>query len=559
MSARLRLRVAAAVAFAGASIVGIRGFTSHVPGLEGAESSTLVGALSPSTVPDRAAVGSLGSATDSACAVILSTNDEHGGLRPIEQPWSGNRPAGGAEAISAYVNDVRETAPCPVFLLSGGDMMQGTLMSNLTGGRATIDVMNEIGYDAAALGNHEFDWGIQILQERMRQARFPILSSNTYEKETNLHPTWVEPYAILERDGVRIGVIGATTRSTPVTTHPDSVASLEFRPIAEALDLYIPRVRVEGVDFVVVVMHAGGFCHDAEGNEARCAGEAMDELALTSAPFDYVVTVHTHSRVDDTIQGAPVVQSFANMSAIGRGRLTRHASGEVVGELVAIDLVYPDSATRVDSVKALVDRYEKEAEDVALARVATLADPLERQYRGASTLGRLIADAQRVTTGADVAIMNNGGIRTNLPAGPISYGELFRVQPFQNTLILLELGGGFLLSALESSIDEDGIEANISGLTVEYDPEAVGVRVRCARLSDGRPVSPDSTYSVVVNNFMAAGGAGYWMLKEATAAKQTGIVDLDALVAYLEKQPQPVTAPQDKRWRAVIGGEAGCP
>ncbi len=551
MIARLRLRVAAAVGVAGAAIVGTQGVASPVRALDGA----------PPAVPalDGAAVGSLGSAADSACAVILSTNDEHGGLLPAVQPWSGNRPAGGAEAIAAYVNGVRQTSPCPVFLFSGGDLMQGTLISNLTSGRATIDVMNEIGYDAAALGNHEFDWGIRILQERMRQARFPILSANTYEKGTNLHPRWVEPYAILERDGVRIGVIGATTRSTPTTTHPDSVAGLEFRPIAETLDLYIPRVRVEGVDFVVVVMHAGGFCHDGDGNEARCDGEAMEELALTSAPFDYVVTGHSHSRVEDTIQGAPVVQSYAHMTAIGRGRLTRHASGEVVGELVSIDAVYPDSAARIDAVKALVDRYEKEAEEVALARVATLADPLKKRSGSASTLGRLIADAQRETTGADVAIMNNGGIRTNLPAGPISYGELFRVQPFQNTLILLELGGGLLVSALESSVDEDGIEANISGLTVEYDPEAAGARVRCARLSDGRPVSPDSTYSVVVNNFMAAGGSGYWMLKEATSARQTGIVDLDALVAYLETQPQPVSAPQDVRWQAVIGGEAGCP
>lgn len=551
MNARLRLPVVAAVGVAGAAIVGTLGVASPVRALDGA----------PPAVPAvvGAAVGSLGSAADSACAVILSTNDEHGGLLPAVQPWSGNRPAGGAEAIAAYVNGVRQTSPCPVFLFSGGDLMQGTLISNLTSGRATIDVMNEIGYDAAALGNHEFDWGIRILQERMRQARFPILSANTYEKRTNLHPRWVEPYAILERDGVRIGVIGATTRSTPTTTHPDSVAGLEFRPIAETLDLYIPRVRVEGVDFVVVVMHAGGFCHDGDGNEARCDGEAMEELALTSAPFDYVVTGHSHSRVEDTIQGAPVVQSYAHMTAIGRGRLTRHASGEVVGELVSIDAVYPDSAARIDAVKALVDRYEKEAEEVALARVATLADPLKKRRRGASTLGRLIADAQRETTGADVAIMNNGGIRMNLPAGPISYGELFRVQPFRNTLILLELGGRLLLSALESSVDEDGIEANISGLTVEYDPEAAGVRVRCARLWDGRPVSPDSTYSVAVNNFMAAGGAGYWMLKEATSARQTGIVDLDALVAYLETQPQPVSAPQDVRWQAVIGGEAGCP
>jgi 2',3'-cyclic-nucleotide 2'-phosphodiesterase/3'-nucleotidase len=539
---RLSLRVTASLAVAAAAIVGLRIFGSGVPALDGAYESSV----------------SAGSPPDSACAVILSTNDEHGGLRPTEQSWAGNRPVGGAEAIAAYVNGVRETAPCPVFLFSGGDLMQGTLMSNLTGGRATIDVMNAIGYDAAALGNHEFDWGTRTLRERMRQARFRILGANTYEKETSRHPAWIEPYAILERDGVRIGVIGATTLSTPATTHPDSVADLEFRSISETLDHYIPRVRMEGVDFIVVLVHAGGFCHGAEEGKARCAGEAMDELARTSARFDYVVTGHTHNRVADRIQGAPVVQSYANMSAIARGRLTRHASGEVVGELVSIEAVFPDSAAPVDAVRALVERYEMEAEEVALAPVATLADPLDKAYRGASTLGRLVADAQRAKTEADVAIMNNGGLRTNLPAGTISYGELFRAQPFQNTLILLELGGGLLLSALESSIDEDGIEANISGLTVEYDPDAAGPRVRCARLIDGRVVSPDSTYTVVVNNFMAAGGAGFGMLKEAASATQTGIVDLDALVAYLEQLPQPVSAPRDERWQAVVGEEAGC-
>ena len=500
---------------------------------------------------------------DSACAVILSTNDEHGGLLPSHYRWAGDQPVGGAEALAGYVSSVRQSSECPVFLVSGGDLMQGTLISNLTVGRATIDVMNEIGYDAAAIGNHEFDWGIQNLEARLAQARFPILGANIYVAGTDDHPAWARPYAILEKQGVRIGVVGATTRSTPTTTHPDSVAGLEFRSIAAALDRYIPLVRAESVDFVVAVMHAGGFCDQRPDETAadgpRCAGEALDELAATSAKFDYAATGHTHSRVDDRVRGAPVVQSYANMSAIGVGRLIRHPSGEVVSELEEIRPLFPDSTPRSPAVARLVRRYEEEATAVADAAVATLAEDLPKPRRGGFGLGRLIADAQRAAANADVAMMNNGGIRTPLPAGPISYGELFRVQPFQNTLIRLELTGAQLLEALEHSIGDEGPRENLSGLTVEYDPEAVaGSRVRCARMSDGRPLSEDSIYVAAVNNFMASGGGGFEMFKQARSAQQTGIVDLDAFVDYLRSLPQPIRAPSDPRWVAIPGLGRGC-
>jgi 5'-nucleotidase len=210
-------------------------------------------------------------------------------------------------------------------------------------------------------------------------------------------------------------------------------------------------------------------------------------------------------------------------------------------------------------VAAVVRRYEEEAAARSAETIATLSEPLPKVFAGGSRLGRLIADAQRAAVGADVAIMNNGGIRAELPGGPINYGDLFRVQPFQNTLIRLRLRGGLLLAALEHSLSERGLMANVSGLIVEYDPdEPRGARVRCARLADGRYVRRDSTYTVVVNNFMAAGGSGYWMFKKATEAEQTGIVDLDALVTFLKGQAGPVEAPPEARWIVRAGAPAGC-
>lgn len=535
---------------------------ARAPGLRGLLAAAIVAAgtiIAPAYPAAFRAPLASGQPGDSVCAVILSLNDEHGALLPERYSWSGDRPAGGAVAAAAYVSRVRSTSRCPVFLLSAGDLWQGTLISNLTRGRASIDVMNELGYDAVAIGNHEFDWGIRTLRELTQRARFPFLSANIFGKGTDRHPPWARPYVILEKEGVRVGVIGVTTLSTPYTTHPDSVADLDFRSISEALDRYIPRVRAAGAHFVVALIHAGGFCRDGEPPGIRCAGEAIDGLEGTKSRFDYAITGHTHSRISDTLRGAPVVQSYANLSAIGRGRLVRHPSGEVVSELIEIATLYPDAAgDQAGGVAALVERYAEEAREVAERPIATLADPLEEAYRGASTLGRIIADAQRRAAGAEIAFMNNGGIRAALPAGPVSYGEVFRVHPFQNTLIRLTLSGRLLLAALESSLDEEGIASNISGLKVEYDAEAAERRVLCARLADGRPVRPDSTYSVVVNSFMAAGGAGYWMFKEADAAEQTGIVDVDALVDYLQALPQPVRAPREPRWIPVTDGRPTC-
>lgn len=485
-----------------------------------------------------------------ACATILSTNDTHGRLLPATYRFSGDRLVGGSAVLGGYLRDARaESSECPVFLLSAGDAMQGTLISNLTDGLSTIAVMNEMEYDALAIGNHEFDWGIDVLRDRIEQAAFPFLAANIYERGTDEHPDWTQPYAILERAGVRLGVVGLTTRTTPTTTMPANVAELEFRSMAAALDRYIPEVRAQGADFVVAVMHAGAFC-DSPG---VCHGEAMDELNATSEQFDYVVTGHTHSRVETTIHGAPVVQSYANSTAFGIGRLRRDAEGHVEGELLEIRQTYADGVESDADIAVLVERYRETAAAQMERVVATLEVPLGKPSRqGEFALGRVIADAQRDATGTEIAVMNNGGIRRSLPAGPVTYNDLFEVQPFGNTLVVLELPGSLLIETLEHALDDEGPDAQLSGLTVVYDPAAPkGRRVREARVQSGDLVRPDGSYSVTANDFMATGGSGYRALMGATSATMTGIVDLEALVRYLESRPQPVQPPLIDRWRPI--------
>lgn len=482
-----------------------------------------------------------------ACATILSTNDSHGRLHPETPAFANGREVGGVAALGGWFARFRTEAEregCPVFLLSGGDIMQGTLISNLVDGESMIAAFNALGYDAAAIGNHEFDWGIEILTERMAQAEFPLLGANIYVAGTDRHPEWAVPWTIVEREGVRVGVIGAATRETPWTTRPSNVEGLEFRPIAEALDRYIPELRARGVHFVVVTMHAGGFCDDGS-----CEGEAIRELGRTREPFDYAVTGHTHSRLETGIRGHPVIQSFANTTAFGVGRLERPGDGSRRARIVGIRTAWSDSVAPDSALVEIVERYEAIVAERAERVVATLAEPLEDPQRAPAPLGRLIADAQRAATGAQAAIMNNGGIRRGLPAGPVTYGQLFEVQPFQNTLVVLELRGSTLLAALDHAVEPEGPDAQISGLRVTYVASAPdGSQVVSARLADGTPIVRDGTYTVAVNDFMVAGGSGFTMFERAEASRVTGILDLDALVTHLRALPQPVQPPHDVRW-----------
>jgi 2',3'-cyclic-nucleotide 2'-phosphodiesterase (5'-nucleotidase family) len=437
--------------------------------------------------------------------------------------------------------------------------MQGTPISNLSAGRTTIAVFDSLGYDAAAVGNHEFDWGIDTLVARARQARFPFLGANIYVKGTDRHPAWLRPSVVLERGGVRVGVVGVTTRSTPVTTTPSNVAGLDFRSLAAAIDRYVPRLRARGADFVVVLLHAGGYC-DHDGTD--CHGEALDALAATRSGWDYAITGHTHTFIRTRVRGRPVVQAYANGTAYARERLTRGATDSAAAPLPSVTTAWPGDVGPDPAIARLVEGFRSRLASRVERRVAVLSSPLPKPARGTeSALGDLIADAQRAATGADVAIVNDGGIRRSLPAGPVTYGALFELQPFANALVRLRITGRVLRRALEHALEEDGPHAHVSGLEVCYDPRApAGRRIRSLRRTDGAAVRPDSTYAVTVNEFMAAGGSGFWMLRVARGATRTGPADLEALVGYLAGLPQPVRPPATGRWRAVgrSGEVAAC-
>jgi 2',3'-cyclic-nucleotide 2'-phosphodiesterase / 3'-nucleotidase / 5'-nucleotidase len=487
---------------------------------------------------------------------VLGTNDFHGALEPTSPSFARGRQVGGAAALATYFAQSRTPGRATV-LIDAGDVMQGTLVSNLSGGKASVDYYNQVGYAAAALGNHEFDWGIETLRERMRDARFAWLGANVYVKGTDTLPSWVKPTAMVTLpsctaagspcDSVRVGIIGIATTSTPTTTRPSNVATLDFGDEAEAVTRWVPRLRAQGADFVIVTAHSGAFCA-APAYATECNGDIVDVARRVTAKPDLIVSGHTHSKINTVVNGITIVQAFTSGTAFSIVDLDRVSADSVAVRVVDQPTPYTDQVTPDTAVAALVQRHIEAVGPRMTEVVSFLQAPLTKT-EGDYPLGNLIADAQRAATGTQVAIMNNGGIRVELLSGPLRYSDLFRLQPFANTLVTMQLTGDQLLGALEHGLASGSPDIHVSGLKVRYNPGAEkGKRVIEAVLDDGTRVTPNGRYTVTTNNFMHEGGSGFTMLAEGTNPVLTGIVDLDALVAYVRTLGQPARVPAGGRF-----------
>jgi 2',3'-cyclic-nucleotide 2'-phosphodiesterase (5'-nucleotidase family) len=474
---------------------------------------------------------------------IIGTNDFHGALEP--RPDANGVRRGGAAYVAAAIDRARsECVPrCETLLLDAGDLFQGTPASNLSFGRPVVDYYNRMGYAAAALGNHEFDWGVDSLRARMRQAKFGIFGANVRYTDGR-DVKWIRNDTIVTRGRTKIGIIGLSTVSTPTTTRAGNVVGLRFDDPAPIVDSIGPALRKRGANFIVVIAHAGGNC--GRDGATDCGGEIINLARNLTTKVDAIVSGHTHTLINTDVTGIPIVQARSSGRAIDVLDLAldttinipvRHEVREI-----AVDTLRP-----VPAIDSIVQRAVARVAPLVNRHVATIPVTLARQG-SQYPLGNLIADAQRWAGKGDVGIMNNGGIRTDLRAGEANYGSLFELQPFGNTLYSLTMTGAQLRGLLEAMLGRSTVDDHVSGLTIRYDPsKAKGSRLVAVTMADGTPLSDAKSYNVIVNDFLATGGEGYDAGKRATTSRPLNIVDLDALIDYLRSLPSPITAPNEVR------------
>jgi 2',3'-cyclic-nucleotide 2'-phosphodiesterase (5'-nucleotidase family) len=471
---------------------------------------------------------------------IIGTNDFHGALDP--RPDDNNVMRGGAANFAAMIRQAErecQQPECVTILVDGGDEFQGTPASNFVFGRSVVQIFNYLGYSAAAVGNHEFDWGQDTLRARMHDARYPFLAANIRYKADGKDVPWIANDTIIQRGPFKVGIIGFSTVETPTATWGPNVDDLRFDDEVPIVDSIAPALRARGADFVIVVGHIGARC-SADG---ACTGEAADIANRITAKVDAIISGHSHTYVNGEVKGIPLVQARSRGQAIDivdlytSGAPAHHEVRDVFADSIAPD-------TEVVSIVASARQYLDRVAPQINRPVATIATPI-RNSGNQHALGNLIADAMRVVGGGDIGVMNNGGVRQSLPAGVATYGTLFEVQPFTNHLVRVRVTGQNLWSYFAAAMERGPPNFHVSGARLVYHggttPGLDSLTVQ------GRPIQPQAIYTVVLNDFSANGGDRLGFGSLAISTTPTNISDLDALIAYLSSLPQPVQSPAETR------------
>jgi 5'-nucleotidase len=517
---------------------------------------------------------------------VLAINDFHGNLQP---PRGGiriadsanpgrtvNVDAGGAAHLATAVAELRKGHPNSVFV-AAGDLIGATpLLSALFRDEPTIESLSLMGLEISAVGNHEFDKGAEELL-RMQNggchpqdgckgpapftgAKFQYLAASTLD--TRSGRTLLPAYSIKRYGGIPVAFVGLTLEATPSIVVPAGVAGLRFRDEAETVNELVPELKRQGVEAIVVLIHEGGVPVGDFNDCPGISGPIVDIVKKLDKAVDLVVTGHTHRAYNCRIDGRPVTSADKYGTIVTTIDLVLDPKTRDVTSAVANNVIVRPSFVKDPRQVALIEQYERLVQPLAKRVVGRIAAALPRDTapNGESVLGQVIADAQLAATrrpedgGAQVAFMNPGGIRAALPMpadGLVRYDDLFAVQPFYNNLVTMTLTGAEIAQVLEQQWQTASGGARLllvsRGFSYSWDAsKPVGQRVVPGSIRlNGQPIWPGDNVRVTVNSFVAGGGDSFSVFKQGRDVR-TGVMDVDALEAYVKANPALAPGPLDR-------------
>lgn len=510
---------------------------------------------------------------------LVGMNDFHGSLLPRERKLAvtqnGNKgevviKSGGAAALASMISILRDEMDGRVLIVDAGDEWQGTLESNLVRGSTVVHFFNRLGVNVAAIGNHEFDFNIENMRTRFKEAHYPYVALNIFEKKNGKHPSWENyfPSKIIEVAGVKIGVIGHSTVDTPGTTRYAFVKHLEFRDSVKLVNDEAARLRKLGAQAVLVTAHAGTFCdrknlnewrlHSPQDSQGECETDEITKFAAGLKPntLDAIISGHTHQVIHHWLSGIPTVQDEAYNQHFNIIYLTfDRKTGQVLTDLTRIEGLIPICAESFEGMNHCDVRRLNTGEAPSLVpatfhgkriipdqKVVQWLKPIiasTEKYRteiiSNSTLplthfrdregafGNLVADVLREKARTDFSLVNSGGIRTSLDAGPITFDQIFRALPFDNLLNVIRLKGrdvkllyriatagsrgiagfsGLKLKLIPYDRDIPREDLNRDGKTETWE----GNRLLEIKTSEGKELKDDQFYTVATFDFLVNGG-----------------------------------------------------
>lgn len=447
---------------------------------------------------------------------IFSLNAFHGRLEA-------DRGIAGAALVGAYVKHYRD--PANDVLVDAGNYLQGTAVSTATYGAPVVEFYNMLGMDAAVVGNHEFDWGVPKLAETMAKASFPLLSANIVGAD-GTPIDWAKPYVIVEKNGLKVGIIGLINPDHKSAINVDYVKDLEFKDAAETANALIPEVRAAGADIVVLVGTIGGVTDEAgvaSGDLIDFAGKVQGADAIVGS---------LHATVTTMVNGVPVVQAFRYGEKLGHITLSYDTAAKKVVESAVEVLDIKENTLTLEpdaEIAAMVAGYSDELNKTYSVKIGSLDKDLVRVGGEENPIWNWVADSMRESAGTQIAFTNPGGLRADMAAGDININGIYQVMPFPNTIVKGEMTGADFKAFLEQVATIGVIP--MSGVVFQYDSTAAeGCRVVNVTLADGTAINDAAVYTVATNNFFAGGTDGYTLLANF-AWTDTAVMIRDAMIA----------------------------
>ncbi|HEY8280312.1 MAG TPA: bifunctional UDP-sugar hydrolase/5'-nucleotidase [Bdellovibrionota bacterium] len=500
--------------------------------------------------------------TETAALTVIATTDFHGELEGQSGTTSDGLTLtiGGGPTFAFYIKTLKRHTRGPLLWIDGGDLFQGSMASNLFEGAPVVRLMNSLGLDAAALGNHEFDYGPVgdkavprekgddprgALKARIRDARFPVLAANVKDAQGKI-PSWLRASRVLSIGGIRVGIVGGASPGTPGTTNALNLDGLKFEPLMPALKIEAERLRRdERVDVIVLTMHEGGGCSnnslDAQDDLSSCPEKDNEVIQLAKnlprGLVNVIVAGHTHKGVAKRVNGTVILQANSHGKYVSWASVQKNGTAEVSGMVpVCLDVVDspvgktcdpyflkqakgPTTPARFFDETATPDRstvalLAPELEKVRALKETPLgisaADEITRAYFGESALGNMVADvALEALPGSEIGLANGGGLRDNIAPGPVTYGDIFAVHPFDNQIARMKVPGDKLVELVKVGLFGGGGSYSWSkNLSLTAD----GCELK-ELLVDGKPVDPGKNYLVATSDFLAGGGSGVSKVK----------------------------------------------
>ncbi|MCK0142058.1 bifunctional metallophosphatase/5'-nucleotidase [Aliiroseovarius sp. F20344] len=488
-----------------------------------------------------------GAATADYTLTVLHTNDFHARFEPISKYDSGcsaednaeGKCFGGSARLQTAVDEARSRTNNYI-LVDGGDQFQGTLFYTYYKGKLAAEMMNQMGYDAMTVGNHEFDDGPEVLRGFMDAVNFPVLMSNAdVSGEPLLHEKLAKS-TVIERGGEKLGLIGLTPQDTDELASPGP--NVIFTDPVEAVQGEVDKLTEMGVNKIIVLSHSG------YGVDQKVAAETTG--------VDVIVGGHTNTLLSNTNERAEgpyptmvgstaIVSAYAYGKFLGELNVTFDDEGNIT-EAKGEPLIMDGGVHEHEATKARIAEAAAPLEEIRNRVVANTAEAIDGE-RGSCravecAMGNIIADAMldRVKDqGVEIAIQNGGGIRASIDAGDVTMGEVLTVLPFQNTLSTFEVTGETIIAALENGVSQHeegaGRFPQVAGMTYAFDvSKEPGSRISDVMVG-GSPIDPAKVYGVVSNNYVRNGGDGYKMFRDAQNAYDFGPDLADVTAEYMAK------------------------